>query len=446
VPSSNGRDARDEYDVIVVGSGPGGATVARELAKCGRRVLILERGSGAPLKETILSTASIVNVLPVGPGLATARAFTTGGTTSIYFAVADSPPLAVYKSLGVDLDEALAEVKGDVPLSELPDQLVGARALRLRESAAELGYDWRKNSMLVDLSQCASGYTYAAKWKARAFVEEAVAHGAVVVNGARVLKVLVEGGKAYGVEYRMLGRGRNAAEAQRVTAATVILCAGGASSPVILRESGMRGVVNRGFYCNPNFGVVGAVTGLRLGGNFGASMGTVVDGDIGIGDGNFASAVYRMVMLNRRRFVRAFLPSFHMVIGVMVKERLGGGLGENGRYHKELTSEDRAKLAKGEDVARRILRRAGARGLFKLPVTAGGVAGTLRIGGLVDRHLQTEYENLYVCDASVIPDDANTNPTLTLLCLGKYLAKHLMGTSGGRQAAVGASPAQGDGH
>jgi hypothetical protein len=244
----------------------------------------------------------------------------------------------------------------------------------------------------------------------------------------------------------MLGRGRNAAEAQRVTAATVILCAGGASSPVILRESGMRGVVNRGFYCNPNFGVVGAVTGLRLGGNFGASMGTVVDGDIGIGDGNFASAVYRMVMLNRRRFVRAFLPSFHMVIGVMVKERLGGGLGENGRYHKELTSEDRAKLAKGEDVARRILRRAGARGLFKLPVTAGGVAGTLRIGGLVDRHLQTEYENLYVCDASVIPDDANTNPTLTLLCLGKYLAKHLMGTSGGRQAAVGASPAQGDGH
>ena len=30
--------------VIVVGSGPGGATVARELARRGRRVLLLERG------------------------------------------------------------------------------------------------------------------------------------------------------------------------------------------------------------------------------------------------------------------------------------------------------------------------------------------------------------------------------------------------------------------
>lgn len=415
---------RREYDAIVVGSGPGGATVARELAKRGRSVLVLERGSGAPLKETILSTAAVVNVLSMGPGLATARAFTTGGTTAIYFAVAEAPPLDVYKALGVDLEDALAEARRDVPLAELPDHLVGARALRLRASAAELGYDWRKNTMLVDLSKCASGYAYAAKWKARAFVEEAVAHGASVVNNARVLKVLVDDGKAYGVEYRLLGR-RQPADVQQATAATIVLCAGGASSPVILRESGLKSVLNRGFYCNPNFGVVGAIAGLKIGGNFGATMGCVLDGDIGVGDGNLASAVYRMVMLNRRRFVRAFLPSFHMVVGVMVKEGLGGGLQENRRYHKELTVEDRAKLAKGEEVARQILRRAGARGLFKLPVTAGGVAGTLRIGDLVDSHLQTEYDNLYVCDASVIPDSAKANPTLTLICLGKYLAKHL---------------------
>lgn len=41
-------DVKTHYDVIVVGSGAGGATVAYELAKAGRSVLILERGQHLP--------------------------------------------------------------------------------------------------------------------------------------------------------------------------------------------------------------------------------------------------------------------------------------------------------------------------------------------------------------------------------------------------------------
>jgi choline dehydrogenase-like flavoprotein len=52
--------------------------------------------------------------------------------------------------------------------------------------------------------------------------------------------------------------------------------------------------------------------------------------------------------------------------------------------------------------------------------------GTVKIGDIVDSNLQTEYENLYVCDCSVIPEAWGLPPTLTLIGLGKRLAKHLM--------------------
>ena len=38
----------DHYDVLVVGSGPGGATTAARVAETGRRVLLLERGDFLP--------------------------------------------------------------------------------------------------------------------------------------------------------------------------------------------------------------------------------------------------------------------------------------------------------------------------------------------------------------------------------------------------------------
>ena len=57
--------------------------------------------------------------------------------------------------------------------------------------------------MLVDQSKCTSGYAHAAKWTARTYVQEAVENGAVLVNHARVLRVLVENGRAIGVEYEL---------------------------------------------------------------------------------------------------------------------------------------------------------------------------------------------------------------------------------------------------
>ena len=38
----------DHYDLIVIGSGPGGASLVQRLAATGKRILLLERGDYLP--------------------------------------------------------------------------------------------------------------------------------------------------------------------------------------------------------------------------------------------------------------------------------------------------------------------------------------------------------------------------------------------------------------
>jgi choline dehydrogenase-like flavoprotein len=45
----------------------------------------------------------------------------------------------------------------------------------------------------------------------------------------------------------------------------------------------------------------------------------------------------------------------------------------------------------------------------------------------VDANLKTEIDNLYVCDASVIPRAWGLPPTFTVMALGRRLSRHLTG-------------------
>ncbi|HEY8459992.1 MAG TPA: GMC family oxidoreductase N-terminal domain-containing protein [Blastocatellia bacterium] len=418
------RPDNKEFDAIIVGSGPSGATIARELSKRKKRVLILERGGNAPLKEGLLATSSILNAVSVSDKLATAMAFTTGGTTAVYFAVADPPPLEAFRSLGIDISKELEEAKRELPFTTLPDELLGSQAKKLRDSAMELGYAWKKNTMLIDLSKCPSGYAYDAKWNARSYLHEAVKDGATLINRARVLKVLVEKNRAVGVEYE-LQKGKKEFEIRRAFGTKTILAAGETASPIILRNSGMKNVATSGFYCHPNFTVFGTVAGLKAGENFVGTMMTTLEDGLTLGDANFARVFYRMFMLDNRKFIRAFFHSNSIGVGVMLKEGLGGGLQEGGRYYKQLSKEDLKKLEKGEMAARRIIQNAGGKRIFKTPLSAARVGGTIRIKEHLDENLQTEHRNLHVCDGSVIPENVKIAPVLTLICLGKYLAKQL---------------------
>jgi choline dehydrogenase-like flavoprotein len=417
---------RQEFDAIIVGSGPGGASIARELTRQRKRVLVLERGRDVPLKESVWALAPVLDAVSVGKKLMTMRALTTGGSTAFYGAIADLPPLDEFRALGLDLGPAWEQVRQELSVAPLPDELLGDQVKRVRDSAVELGIPWSKRPMLVDQSRCPSGYSYEAKWSARGYLREAVQAGAHLITRATADKILTNEGEAIGVEYRVHA-GRKKFETRQSFASKIVLCAGALATPGILRNSGMRNVANRGFYCDPCMTVLASVPGLQGRDSFTGSMGThQFEDDIRYGDGSLPRFLYRLWMFETRQF-RRLLSSNSRVIGAgfILKDAPGGSVLEDGRYNKELSHEERLKLQKGLATVKRILLNAGGRDLWCSGVSASIVGGLVCIREHVDEGLQTEYLNLHVCDSSILPQDVRMSPTLTLICLGKFLGQRL---------------------
>jgi hypothetical protein len=418
-----------EYDVILVGSGTCGATIARELARGRRKVLILERGADVPLKESLATFAAIAREYSLGNNLKAATGITVGGSTSLYFSVCKLPTADTLAQLGIDLSGELAQVCNELPIAELPDELLPPQSLKILESAAALGYRMKKSPMLVDQAKCTGGkYSYQAKWKAKTYIADALGSGAQLITGATVQKVLVENGHAVGVEYRRKSSifgGFMRSRTVRAYARKIVLSAGALATPKLLIDCGISNVGDRGFFCKPTYMVSGTVRGLQGRDAFLGGLDVDLGNGVHVGDGTMNAVLFKAVMLANFKWQYLFSHANTLSVGVLIDDSMGGAIGKDGRYCKQLTAEELEKLRAAEQIAVRILQHAGARNLFKTHLVAGIPGGALRVNDHVDQDLQTRIRDLYVCDHSLISDVAIT-PTVTLICLGRYLAKRLL--------------------
>ena len=421
---------RSSCDAIVVGTGPGGASVARELAKRGLRVLLLEQGSAAPVSGTLGQMASMAAVPGKGAffhrdASLLVRGITAGGSSTINFATAAPPPAAMFAAYGIDLEPALQALRAELPLAPLPDELVGPMAARIMEAARAMSLDWRKLDKMIRPQACRSGCwrcvygcPFGAKWTARDFVDEACRHGAQLVDEARVTRVLVQDGRAAGVEFEAGGK------LQTVTAPIVVLAAGGIGSPCILHGSGL-GPASASFFSDPVVAVMGSVDDIDGGAEVPMAAGASFAADgISLADLTLPQPMYQAFAAQVGRVDRLFAHKRTLSIMVKIRDEIGGSVGPHW-VDKSLQEADKRKLKQGVGMAREILSKAGARHIFKSWHFAAHPGGSVRIGEQVDADLETSTPGLYVCDASVIPQPWGLPPTLTLLCLGKRLGKHL---------------------
>jgi len=239
-----------------------------------------------------------------------------------------------------------------------------------------------------------------------------------------VRNILTEQNRAVGVEYAVRKKW-NRVEVRRAYARKIVLAAGSMATPPILRNSGVANIGDQGFYCDPGFAMFGFVPRLKGTETFMGSMSTSTEGEFALADASVSRLFHKLLMLANFKLSKLFQYSACVGVGVKVKDGLSGQMRADGGYYKTFSSEERARLKKGEQAAEEILRNAGARHIFNSGLGSVHVGGMVRIREHVDESLQTQFANLHVCDGSLIPESVRVAPTLTLICLGKYLARQL---------------------
>jgi choline dehydrogenase-like flavoprotein len=427
-----------QSDVIVVGSGPGGATVARELARAGKNVLLLERGQdhrargyyGTYLGAILYSDRG--SLLFTQEGLNIVRPLMVGGATSMYCGCAAPPPDWLKGQYGVDIDAEVAETMDELQIKPLPAELCGDASTHIAQAAQALGYDWEPQLKFMKPARspefdcgakCMLGCRCGAKWSAAEYVDQAVAAGCQMRTGARVDRVLIEDGKAVGVAGRWKGKPFTA------RTETVVLAAGGIGSPRILQASGFD-QAGQGMTMDITVMVYGTIKGRGIGNeppmtwswenlDEGYMLSTLIDPWL----------LYPLINTLKGPKYTITWPRWKNTLGVMIKlkDDISGGVFPNGKISKPMTDHDRPRMRAAEEVCQSILIEAGARPetIFTTPLRGTHPSSTVRIGSLVDENLKTEVPGLYVCDASVFPEALGRPTVLTIIGLSKRLAKML---------------------
>ncbi len=289
----------DEADYVIIGTGAGGATAARVLTEAGLEVLMLEEGPHLAAKDRPreLVDAMATSFRDFGTfTTAGTRPFPllqgrmVGGSTAINSGIIWRMPEDVRldwtKRFGLGelveekaLDRIFTQIEEELSVSDTPAEIYGGNVEKMAEACKIMGLPgkpMRRNMKGCEGSaECLQG---CAKERRQSmdvsYIPRSLAKGGRLHALARVDEVLIEGGRAVGVRGSLLHRDtRKVRGTFHVRARRgVIVSAGVIHTPVILRRSGLAGLVGDRFQAHPGTAVVGRF-GEPVGMGFGATQG-----------------------------------------------------------------------------------------------------------------------------------------------------------------------------
>jgi choline dehydrogenase-like flavoprotein len=494
-------------DAVVIGSGAGGAVVAAELAATGSDVVILEMGEYLNEADFNGNEAEMTSRLFLGRGLlATADLGITvlagsclGGGTVVNWSDSLRTPDDVLDEWerghglegvtgaafqqGFDVAERRMEVS-------TADSVPNENNAALKRGCEALGYHWDyipRNASGCEqrCGGCQYGCPFGRKRSALlTFLQDAHDHGARIVAGCRVERILIRQGHAAGVEGWAAD---SSGERHRVVvrAPTVVVAGGSVESPALLLRSGLDNpnlgrhlhlhpvAVVAGFYEQPIRAWAGSAqtiktdefAHLRGAHGFRIEMAPALPGTIASGTAWEGGLQHKLQMLRsahaaiffvltrdtgegtvqldrRGRPVLRYWPNRvdagFLVRGMQEITRIafaGGAIAVSTTHSPPLRLESEAGRpgAVGDAPLEQFLGEIAGRGIapHRLPLFTAHQMGSCRLGADRNTSVADPYgqvhgvRGLFVADASGFPSASGVNPMLSVMALAYRVAQRI---------------------
>jgi choline dehydrogenase-like flavoprotein len=484
-PSSqliDGREVKEdetiECDVVVVGSGAGGAAFAFELAKRGFAVALIEAGryftrrdfDGRPLhsmRRLFLEgglTVGLGNLgLPIWAGKS------VGGSTTINSGTCVRTPTWVLaewrRDLGLDelredvLSPDFEKVEAMLGVKEAERRFLGSIADVIARGADRLGlthHPLRRNAPDCDgQGICVLGCPTGAKRSTDvSYVPAALKHGALLYSSTDAQTVDIEDGRAIGVTTRTEG-----GATLRFRARTTAVAGGALLTPLLLKRSGLKNRwIGRNLSIHPCGKVLALMPEIQDMWS-GIPQGYTIDswareGVLFEGASLPLSAAASGLSNVGQRYVELMEDYRHLALfGFLLRDRSRGRVFErpNGgpAILYQMGERDAELFRRALALLSEVFLEAGARAVFpgvagapeikssadlaafkdarypasRFEATAYHPLGTARMAKHPDHgvvgpdHASHEVKDLYVVDGSAIPSSLGVNPQVTIMTL-----------------------------